>query len=69
MCMYVWVPVLSSWDLITALLIGYTPKQKVKKKKTPKSQLTAEQPLTKKHAGTYQNRYPTSKDKEATSRQ
>ena len=41
--------------------------------KTPKSQLIAEQPLTKtktkqnKTVGTYQKRYPTSKDKATTS--
>ena len=36
--------------------------------KTPKSQLTAEQPSTKK-TGTYQKRYSTSKDREeATTR-
>ena len=34
--------------------------------KTLKSQLTAEQPSTKKNAGTYQKIYPTSKDKEDT---
>ena len=37
--------------------------------RTAKSQLTSEQPWTK-NAGTYQKRYPTSKDKEeATMRQ
>ena len=35
--------------------------------KAPKSQLTAEQPLTK-ITETYQKRYPTAKDKEATIR-
>ena len=35
--------------------------------KAPKSQLTAEQPLTK-ITETYQKRYPTAKDKEATRR-
>ena len=39
--------------------------------KTPKSKLTAKQPLTKKkkNTETYHKRYPTSKDKEEATRQ
>lgn len=39
--------------------------------KTPKSELTVKQPLTKKkrNTETYQKRYPTSKDKEETTRE